>query len=142
VVAIEWKKSLLSRKVVVVEREEAVINVPWGRHCAPHRRDLGEDAREASRRGRRSRTLRFGWPTTPPPVRARRRRRRASLALSSVRARRRHATPWRQSWPLPPSETRPPPAADCLRLHEREREKEDAQTKDEVTPRTRVNTRR
>jgi hypothetical protein len=103
-------------------REEAVINVPWGRHCAPHRRDLGEDAHEASRRGRRSRTLGFGWPMTPPPVRARRRRRRASLALSSVRARRHHATPWQQSWPPPLSETRPPPAAGCLRLHERERE--------------------
>jgi hypothetical protein len=90
-------------------REEAVVDIPWGRPCAPHRRErepaacpavlnLGEDAHEASRRGRCSRTLGSEWLVTPLPVRARRRRaalcraprrlsrRCASLALSLVQA--------------------------------------------------------
>jgi hypothetical protein len=195
--------------VVEGGEEEDVIDVPRGRPCAPHRREreptvrptvlnLGEDAREASRRGWRSRTLGFGWPAVPPPCLAHtaagtsmtppchappRLARAATAALcrfaprSSDRCRasltpprsRCHryehdtATPrlaraaigmsmmpprlsrgvatW--SWSPPPSDTRPPPTAGCLRLRlrarerEREREREDAQMKDEVTPHTR-----
>jgi hypothetical protein len=155
--------------VVEGGEEEDVIDVPRGRPCAPHRREreptvrptvlnLGEDAREASRRGWRSRTLGSGWPAVPPPCLAHTaalcrsaprssHRCRASLTPPRSRCHRYEhdtATPrlaraaigmsmtpprlsrgvatW--SWSPPPSDTRPPPTAGCLRLRLRARERE------------------
>jgi hypothetical protein len=100
-----WPPSSREERRKLSSREEAVVNIPLGHPCAPHHRehepaarlavlDLGEDAREASRHGRSSRTLGSRWPTAPPLARARRCRamprsicrHRASLALPPPRS--------------------------------------------------------
>jgi hypothetical protein len=71
-----WPPSSREERRKLSSREEAIVDVPWGHPYAPHCRerelvvrptvlDLGEDAREASRHGRRSRTLGSGWPVAP-----------------------------------------------------------------------------
>jgi hypothetical protein len=182
-----WPPSSREERRKLSSREEAIVDVPWGHPYAPHRRerelvvrpavlDLGEDAREASRRGRRSRTLGSGWPvvplsclaraatgtSTPPSHHAslssgRRRsmprlshRRRASLTPPQRCRRYEHdATAPRLARTVAGMSTTPTRlthavvtvvahaavvAAAAKRV--REREREDAQMKDEVTPRT------
>jgi hypothetical protein len=77
-----WPPSSREERRKLSSREVAIVDGPWGHPYAPHRRerelvvrptvlDLGEDAREASRCGRRSRTLGSGWAVAPLPCLAR-----------------------------------------------------------------------